>query len=168
MPRASRKKLQAGLVAFATWNLQHLSLLKSDMVLILIAAVISLFDVVALQEVNDVRALDKLLQVLGKKDWGYYVSPEVGDGSYKERYAVFYRKSVLEPCWVAVVGQESRLRCPPMLTVFKQTTGGGLFALVRDPPARLPACPPFSPSLPPSPPPPARGRPVVTFVCTAV
>jgi hypothetical protein len=124
-------------LVIATWNVQRLSLAKSDDALLILAGVVDAVDVLAVQEVVDDLVLGKLLMVL-PKGWACHVSPALGAASrpgshhpYVERYAVLYRSSVLEVRWAAVVGQDAGLRRPPMLLVCTVRATGGLLAVVR-------------------------------------
>ncbi len=63
-------------IVVGTWNLQRFSLAKLDAALYVTAAVVSAFDVLAVQEVVDPRALAKLLMLLPQ--YACCVSPPVG------------------------------------------------------------------------------------------
>jgi len=79
-------------VTIASWNIHNLGA-GSDVEER--AEVIAQFDVVALQEVEAIQGLDRLLTEVQKSTpgviWESVVSPQVGDGNAAEYYAFLYR-----------------------------------------------------------------------------
>lgn len=72
---------------------------ESDKDYISLAKIISKFDVVALQEVMNEKGLQTLkkeIERLDNQKWGYILSEEVGSQKYKERYAVIYKKNIVD------------------------------------------------------------------------
>ncbi len=109
---------EAAVVVMGTWNIRRLSLSKPDFALHIIAGVIQHMDLVAIQEVMDPRALQKLLMLL--PGWNCVTSPAQGtQGSvYCEQYAVLFnaaRVSLTGDAYVASALQVSR---PPMVSHF--------------------------------------------------
>lgn len=120
-----------------TWNIQRLSLAKSDDALCIMAAVVAAMDVVAIQEVVDDRVLGKLLLAL-PEGWRCHMSPSIGEKrhaeahhGYTERYAFLYRSDVVTLRWSAIVGRTSHLMRPPMLAVFSVVATGRVVAVVN-------------------------------------
>lgn len=87
-----------GAVRIASWNTLHLGY-NNDKDYAQVAAVVSRFDLVGLQEVMDRPAINKLVATLEQQtgqDWNSTMSHEVGRSSYKEAYAFVWRTSAIE------------------------------------------------------------------------
>lgn len=135
-------------VVVATWNMCRLSLSKPDFALHIVAAVIRQTDVLAMQEVMDVRVLEKLL--LAVPEYDCVASPPTGaaESTYHERYAVFYRRCrlrVLDAALVTEQGVPTTTRAP-FRVVF---TGGLQLTTVhavygKSPTARVAECASFA------------------------
>ena len=84
----------AGCITVASWNIQRLSLSKADFALHVIAAVARSVDILAVQEIIDVRVLEKLLMLL--PEWRGVVSPSQGKTSaYTEQYAYLWNDATV-------------------------------------------------------------------------
>lgn len=117
---------QDPVTCICSWNIQRLSLSKPDFALHLIADVMSAMHVVAVQEVMDVRVLEKLL-VLLPNNWACHTSPQQGNpgSTYTESYALLYRadRFQLHDCFV-VNADTAPVTRPPMVVVLQdQLTG---------------------------------------------
>jgi len=80
-----------GTVTIGSWNVWNLG---EDSDVEDRAAVIAQFDIVALQEVEAIQGLDRLLSQVESDtglDWEYVVSTRVGEGGAAEYYAFLYR-----------------------------------------------------------------------------
>lgn len=78
-------------IKIASFNIRILSdNSRDDTELQYIAKILSLYDIIAIQEVRDTRVLDRLVRILGNK-YEYDASPAVGRG-VKEIYAFMWRK----------------------------------------------------------------------------
>ncbi len=88
-------------VLLATWNIREFDSNaygdRSLECLYYIAEIISHFDLIAVQEVReDLDALDKVLNILGKSDWDYIVSDVTeGKPGNRERMAFVYNKNAV-------------------------------------------------------------------------
>ena len=85
-------------VTIGSWNLRQLGW-KNGKDIDAVARVARHMDVLALQEVMTVEALEDLELALEEKsgeDWDFLASEAIGRGSYKERYAFIWRKSALD------------------------------------------------------------------------
>ncbi len=89
---------EPGTVRIASWNIRTLSNRKGDPELRKIAAIMSRFDLVAVQEPKDTQVLERLCALL--PGWRYVASEAVGRGTSTEHYAFFWNAS-----WVALVGK---------------------------------------------------------------
>jgi endonuclease/exonuclease/phosphatase family metal-dependent hydrolase len=79
---------------YASWNLKHLGWKPEERNVIDTARVMNYFDFVAVQEVMNEEAVDRLRKELNRVSdsrWDTLVSHEIGRGSYKESYAFFWR-----------------------------------------------------------------------------
>lgn len=93
----------------ASWNIQNLGW-GDDTHYGAIAAVANHFDLVAVQEVMEPAAVERLAQRLereGGDRWGVLTSSAVGSSHYEEHYAFLYRESA-----VAYTGKSSLYRDP--------------------------------------------------------
>ena len=87
-------------VIIASFNIQVFGKKKSSKpkVLDTIAKIVSIFDIIAIQEIQDKTGLTiKRLHSKIKKDYSYVIGPRVGYSKRrKEQYAYFYRKEMVE------------------------------------------------------------------------
>jgi len=111
-----------GEVVFMTWNVRRLSLGKPDFALAIIADVVRAGDIVALQEVVDVRSLGKLLSLL-PKTWRCVASPPLG-GAYTERYAFLWNDAVVRGLHTSTVVLQDKVQRPPFVVKFYCCNGG--------------------------------------------
>lgn len=74
-------------VKIASWNIKEFSKYRAVVELKEIANILSKFDLIAIQELRDLTAIDRTLEILN--DYDALISPEVGR-SQKERYAFLY------------------------------------------------------------------------------
>lgn len=82
----------------ASWNLKRFDVNSHD--LAAVSKTISIFDLIAVQEVMDTSALPSLIQTLNSQtgqEWDYISSHPIGRGSYKEAYAFVYRTDRIRP-----------------------------------------------------------------------
>lgn len=85
-------------VRIASWNLGHLGW-NNDKDMQAVSTVIQRFDLVALQEVMKPAAARQLVAMVSRQsgdEWGIALSHALGDSSYKESYAILWRKSVVK------------------------------------------------------------------------
>ncbi len=95
---------EPGQVVLGSWNVANFGLTSS---LQSRAEVIRQFDIVALQEVLSEEAVRNLVVELGKQSaleagddrehWDYLISPFVGSGGYRERYAFVFCTDTVSP-----------------------------------------------------------------------
>jgi endonuclease/exonuclease/phosphatase family metal-dependent hydrolase len=92
---AADEGFDGGLLRLATWNIRILSDgSRDDAELAYIAQIMERYDLVAVQELRDTRAAQRLLAMLS--GWEAVVSEPAGRG-VKERCAFFYRTAMVEP-----------------------------------------------------------------------
>lgn len=82
-------------ISVASWNIRHLGWgEKKDEAAV--AAVLSRFDLIAIQEVmkpQAIEALERRLESVTNEAWGSLASDTIGRGSYKEAYGFLWRES---------------------------------------------------------------------------
>jgi len=100
LSRNIKDKRDEGSFLLASWNLRDFDSNKFghgkrlDESYLYIAEIISAFDLIALQEINrDLSALEKLMKILGRRDWDYIVTDTTeGRGGNQERIAFVYNR----------------------------------------------------------------------------
>jgi len=87
-------------IFIASWNLHGLGESSDDAKVETLAEVISLFDIVALQEIKSKEGLAKLVKELNQREseekWDSAVSSSVGEGGAAEYYAFVYRSNRIQ------------------------------------------------------------------------
>jgi len=108
-------------IKLATWNIKDLSTSsRSDFELMQISYILQNYDFIAIQEVNNEQAIERLidwLEVLGHS-YKYLFSPLSGTGSEGEHYAFLYREGVIEPLDSGHLAEGNFAR-PPYIASFK-------------------------------------------------
>lgn len=97
-------------VRFSSWNIKHFGW-NNDKAEDVVAAVASGFDLVAIQELMDADALERMernLESITGESWSQMASHEVGRGRYKEMYGFIWRDSEVEYLDGAVVYLDSK------------------------------------------------------------
>lgn len=97
-------------VRFASWNIKHLGW-NNAKAWPVVAATLSEFDLVAIQEVMApaaIERLESLLEGLTGQGWSHLVSHELGRGRYQEHYAFLWRDSEVRYLEGAVVYLDRR------------------------------------------------------------
>jgi len=98
-PKSGQAQAHKKLV-LATWNLRMLSSnSRSDEDIAKICEILARFDLVAMQEVLDMRVLDRCRETMAAKglERAYLLSTAVGTSTHKEHYAFFYDPAVVSP-----------------------------------------------------------------------
>lgn len=96
---------------FASWNIEHLGWSDDTRNYVALAEVVRHFDFMAIQEVMDAAALERLRVALIKRTgqrWESLVSHEIGRGGYKEAYAFLWRDAVISYAGDALVYLDQR------------------------------------------------------------
>ena len=108
-------------IKIATWNIKDLSTSsRSDFELMQISYILQNYDFIAIQEVNNEQAIERLiawLEVFGHS-YKYIFSPLSGTGSEGEHYAFLYREGVIEPLDSGHLAEGDFAR-PPYIASFK-------------------------------------------------
>lgn len=95
-PLAAGPAAAADGLRIASWNVKHLGWADDKKDYAALATVLENFDLVGLQEVMDLQAVDRLVHMLETRTheaWGTIRSHEIGRGSYKEAYVFLWRES---------------------------------------------------------------------------
>lgn len=85
-------------IRIASWNVRHLGW-DNEMNYQSVALVMSRFDFIAVQEVMDAAAAERVeaqLEDITAEEWGLLASEPVGRSSYREGYAMLWRESEVE------------------------------------------------------------------------
>ena len=122
-----------GAVRIASWNTLHLGY-NNDKDYAQVAAVVSRFDLVGLQEVMDRPAIEQLVATLEQQtgqDWNSTMSHEVGRSSYKEAYAFVWRTSAIEHKQgdATYLDPGDRFAREPFSSVFSDRASGQAFVM---------------------------------------
>ena len=85
-------------VRLASWNIQHLGW-DNDKSYEAVARVSARFDFIAIQELMNAEALERLVETLERKtgeEWESLNSAPLGESSYREKYALIWRDEAVE------------------------------------------------------------------------
>ena len=124
-----------GSTTIASWNIRHLGYDRPTNFSNL-AHVAQNFDIIAVQEVMDEKAIEQLtdqLNVQTSGEWQFMVSHAIGRGSYKEHYAFVWDSTEVEYLDGAVVFLDHRdvFSREPLSARFKSLRTGQVFALAN-------------------------------------
>ncbi len=108
-------------IKIATWNIRDLSTnSRSDFELLQICYILENYDFIAIQEVNDLKVILRLVYWLKVLDNSYasLVSPPSGTGSEREQYTFLYRKKSIKRLGSSKLAEGDFAR-PPFIASFK-------------------------------------------------
>ena len=124
-------------IKIASFNIQIFGKTKAAKpeVMHILAAIISQFDIVAIQEVKDasgaaIQSLEAQVDALGR-DYAYIVSPRLGRSTSKEQYAFIYRTDSIQPIGNYTFNDTAGVFArPPFIGYFKTKSGNFDFILI--------------------------------------